>query len=156
MGAVDDMEEAALVERLDKGLAALHAVVGRHDWQVLRTPIITFYVTAERIAPHTHGRGVFIPLARLHEGRAPFLHEAAHDVVRSIAPGGRMATPFPFWLTEGVANYVAFTAAERAGLAEHAGGPDVLCLLDIVHQVSCRACRIACGHRVDAASVHEA
>ena len=48
-GAIADVDEAALVERLDKGVAALHAVVGRHDWQVLRSPTVTFYVHPDRL-----------------------------------------------------------------------------------------------------------
>ncbi len=123
----DDPAEDALLVQLDNGVAALYRIVGRHDWQVLRTPIITIYVSAERFEPHTYGRGVFVPLERLqHEGPALVLHEAAHDVLRSVAPGDRVPVPFPFWLTEGLADYVTLVAADRAGLrgesARYPGG----------------------------------
>lgn len=111
----DDAAEDALLKQLDKGITALHEVVGRHEWQVLRTPLVTVYASAERFDPHAYGRGVFVPLHRLHEEPALVLHEAAHEVLRSVAPGDRVPAPFPFWLTEGLAERVASEAAGRAG-----------------------------------------
>ena len=114
-GAIADGDEAALVERLDKGVAALHSVVGRHDWQVQTTPTITFYVHQDRFPAHAFGRGVFIPLAHVEDGHATFLHEAAYELLRGIPPGDTVPTP---WLTTGLANYVALTAAELAAVPE--------------------------------------
>jgi hypothetical protein len=125
-GAVDDAEEKALLERLDKGHAELRSVVGRHPWQVVRAEKITYYISPDRFVSHASGRGaVFIPLARLQDDRAPYLHEAGHELlaafVRSAADSERAARPVaarPLWLTEGLADYVAQTAAARAGVRE--------------------------------------
>jgi hypothetical protein len=126
-GALDDAEEAALLERLDKGIAALREVVGRHDWQVVRESKITYYVSADRFVSHASGRAaVFIPLVRVQDGRAPFLHEAGHELLatfsRPLTPDpaqrDRVVTKRPLWLGEGLADYVAQTAATRAGVKE--------------------------------------
>ena len=126
-GAMDDGEEQALLERLDKGVRELRAVVGRHPWQGVGDQKITYYVCAERFVAHASGRAaVFIPIARVQDGRAPWLHEAGHELLSTGIPPGppnpeRVALVRkvrPLWLTEGLADYVAQTAATRAGIAE--------------------------------------
>jgi len=125
-GAIDDSEEAALLQRLDKGVAELRAVVGIHSWQVMREPKIAYYVSLDRFVSHASGRGaVFIPLARVQDGRAPYLHEAGHELLATFS---QPLTPDPawfervrarpLWLGEGLADYVAQTAATRAGVKE--------------------------------------
>jgi hypothetical protein len=62
-GVVDDKEEAALLDRLDRGMAELRALVGRHSWQVIKAEKITYYVSTDRFVAHASGRAaVFIPL----------------------------------------------------------------------------------------------
>lgn len=126
-GAVDDKEEQALLERLDKGMAELRALVGRHSWQVVKADRITYYVSTDRFVAHASGRAaVFIPLIRLQDGRAPYLHEAGHELLASFsqpptpdpARVERVRTSRPLWLTEGLADYVGLTAASRAGITE--------------------------------------
>jgi hypothetical protein len=126
-GAIDDAEEAALLERLDKGVAALRAVIGRHPWQAVKEDRITYYISADRFVSHASGRGaVFVPLSRVQDGRAPFLHEAAHEWLspdereagRDPARLDRIWRDHPLWLTEGLADYTAFTAAARAGVKD--------------------------------------
>jgi hypothetical protein len=126
-GAVDDAEETALLARLDKGLAELRAVIGNHAWQVVRAEKISYYVSSDRFVSHASGRGaVFVPLVRLQDGRAPYLHEAAHELLASFsqpvtpdpARAERVRTGRPLWLTEGLADYTALTAASRAGVKE--------------------------------------
>ena len=126
-GAVDDAEDAALLERLDKGVAELRALVGRHSWQVVGDEKINYYVSTDRFVSHASGRAaVFIPLARVQDGRAPYLHEAAHELLATFSqplePDAsrieRVRVSRPLWLTEGLADYVAQTAAARAGIRE--------------------------------------
>ena len=126
-GAVEDAEDAALLERLDKGVAELRALVGRHSWQVVGDEKINYYVSTDRFVSHASGRAaVFIPLARVQDGRAPYLHEAAHELLATFSqplePDAsrieRVRVSRPLWLTEGLADYVAQTAAARAGIRE--------------------------------------
>jgi hypothetical protein len=126
-GAVDDTEEVALLERLDKGIAELRALVGRHSWQVVGDEKISYYVCDERFVAHASGRAaVFIPLARLRDNRAPYLHEAGHELLATVsqpvspdpARVERIRASRPLWLTEGLADNVAQTAASRAGVVE--------------------------------------
>jgi hypothetical protein len=126
-GVIDDKQENALLDRLDRGHAELRAIVGRHPWQVMRAEKITYYVSPDRFVAHASGRGaVFIPLVRLQDDRAPYLHEAAHELLAYFsqplksdpARAERVRTSRPLWLTEGLADYVALTAADRAGVTE--------------------------------------
>jgi len=126
-GALPDAEEVALLERLDRGVAALRDVVGRHAWQVVGDQKITYYISADRFVAHASGRGaVFVPLARVQDGKAPFLHEAGHELLatfrRPITPDpgqrDRVVASRPLWLGEGLADYVAQTAAARASISE--------------------------------------
>ena len=126
-GAIENEDEALLLERLDKGVAELRAVVGRHPWQVVGDQKITYYVSPERFVAHASGRAaVFIPLARLQDERAPYLHEASHELLATFsqpvtpdpARAERVRASRPLWLTEGLADYVALTAAARAGVKE--------------------------------------
>jgi hypothetical protein len=106
----------------------LRAIVGRHPWQVMRADRITYYVSADRFVAHASGRAaVFIPLIRLQDDRAPYLHEATHELLafmsQSLTPADparfeRVRQTRPLWLTEGLADYVALTAAGRAGVKE--------------------------------------
>jgi hypothetical protein len=126
-GAIPDPDEVALLERLDKGVQELWAVVGRHPWQGIGERKISYYVCAERFVSHASGQAaVFIPLIRFQDGRAPYLHEAGHELLSTGIPPGapdperiaRVRAVRPLWLTEGLADYVAQTAATRAGVAE--------------------------------------
>jgi hypothetical protein len=110
-GLVADPEEAALLERLDKGVQELRAVVGRQPRLGVGEEKISYYVSRDQFVAHATGRSaVFIPLIRHQEGRAPYLHEAAHELLRAKRP--------PLWLSEGMADFVALTAATRAGVPE--------------------------------------
>ncbi len=126
-GAIDDAEEAALLDRLDKGLAALRAVIGSHPWQAVKDEKIAYYVSSERFVSHGSGRAaVFIPLLRLQDGRAPYLHEAAHELLEAIGTPVTLdpkqmelaRARDPLWLIEGLADYTAMTAAGRAGVKD--------------------------------------
>jgi hypothetical protein len=127
-GALEDAQEAELLERLDKGVKALRDVVGPHDWQVVKDQKISYYICPDRFVSHASGRAaVFIPIVRVQDGRAPFLHEAGHELLATFSrPAGatdpaqreRILSSRPLWLGEGLADYVGQTAASRAGVTE--------------------------------------
>jgi hypothetical protein len=62
----------------------------------------------------------------MRDGRAPYLHEAGHELLSSFsqpltpdpARVERVRASRPLWLTEGLADYVGLTAASRAGVPE--------------------------------------
>jgi hypothetical protein len=127
-GVLEDAQEAALLERLDKGVKALRGVVGTHEWQVVKDQKLTYYICPDRFVAHASGRAaIFVPIVRVQDGRAPFLHEAGHELLATFArPVGatdpaqreRVLSSRPLWLGEGLADYVGQTAASRAGVTE--------------------------------------
>ncbi|MEZ5283960.1 MAG: hypothetical protein R2712_03950 [Vicinamibacterales bacterium] len=112
----------ALLARLDPGVEALRAKVGRHEWQSVREPRITYYLSDDQFVSHASGRGaVFVPMARVLDGRAPFLHEATHELLAARTPAGPGAPPparRPLWLTEGLPDFIAQTVAAESGIRE--------------------------------------
>jgi hypothetical protein len=118
------------VDDLDRGVAALRVFVGSHSWQRFTDQKITYYVSPERFVSHATGQAaVFIPIARVTDGRAPYLHEAAHELLAARAPfyphehpdpdvARRFAEAFPLWLFEGLADYVAQAVAAKTGFKE--------------------------------------
>jgi hypothetical protein len=124
--AVPEKEHRTLVERLDRGVPALRGLVGRHDWQVVGEQKLTYYVSEDRFISHATGQAaVFIPLARVDDGRAPYLHEAAHELLATAeaeaafrANDLKRLQARPLWLSEGLADYLAQSAASKAGTAE--------------------------------------
>jgi len=125
-GALGADERRALVARLDRGVAALRTLVGSHDWQTVGDRKITYYVSADRFVAHASGRAaVFIPLIRLQDGKAPYLHEAMHELLATAETRGPMdparlerIQQRPLWLGEGLPDYVALTAAASTGTTE--------------------------------------
>jgi hypothetical protein len=112
----------ALVRRLDPGVAGLWRNVGTHAWQAVPKGKITYYLSDDTFVAHASGRGaVFVPMARVRDGRAPFLHEATHELLASTrtdrSSGGPPSTR-PLWLTEGLADYFARLVAGEIGIIE--------------------------------------
>ena len=114
----------ALVKRLDPAVEGLWRQVGIHDWQAVPKGKITYYLHDDAFVAHASGRSaVFVPMARVKDGRAPFLHEATHELLaskRRMSAAGGSATPvrYPLWLTEGMADYVARVVADQLGIIE--------------------------------------
>lgn len=114
-------EADALARRLDPAVAALWAQVGTHDWQVVPRGPLTYYLSDDTFVAHATGQGaVFVPMARVKDGRAPFLHEAVHELLasRRLGPPGVGTPRPPLWLTEGLPDYVARVVAADLGLTE--------------------------------------
>jgi hypothetical protein len=128
--ALDDAESAALIERVDKGVAALRGVIGTHPWQAVRDQRIRYYISADQFVAHAVNgtEVVLIPLLRVRDGRAPFFHEAAHSLLGRARPPGaglldpesraRITAASPMWLVEGIAEYFGKSAAKLAGVVD--------------------------------------
>ena len=81
----------------------------------LRTPAqrsraIHYYVSSDVEISHTSELGVFLPIVRVRQKTAPYLHEATHV----LAPCDHC----PLWFSEGFASFV------QSYVSEHHGGYD--------------------------------
>jgi len=112
----------ALLARLDPGVAGLWRRVGTHAWQAVREGKLTYYLSEDAFVAHASGRGVvFVPMARVRDGRAPFLHEATHELLASTRVDEASRGPRtlrPLWLTEGMPDYIARLVAADVGTTE--------------------------------------
>jgi hypothetical protein len=122
---------AALADSLDRGVARLRAVMGApYAWQRIGGAPVTFYLSPGRFVAHGSGYGaVFIPVSRVHERLAPFLHEASHELLAPARPfygwefadsaaGRRANEERPLWLFEGIPDVLAHTVAPEVALHE--------------------------------------
>ena len=115
----NDME--ALLRTLDPAVAELRRMVGRHDWQRNGDTKLTYYIADDRFVSHASGRAaVFIPLVRVQDGRAPFLHEVTHELLfpKGQTAGTLKPSERPLWLIEGLPDYIAQTVAAKTGFQE--------------------------------------
>jgi hypothetical protein len=71
---------------------------------------IRYYISSQTSISHALGRSIFLPLAKVSNKTAPYLHETTHVV----AP----CTDCPMWFSEGFASYV------QSYISEHVGGYD--------------------------------
>ena len=112
------------MKRLDPAVAGLWRRVGTHDWQAVPKGRITYYLSDDTFVAHASGRSaVFVPMARVKDGRAPFLHEATHELLAStrVAPAptdGAASIRRPLWFTEGLPDYIARLVADEVGITE--------------------------------------
>lgn len=122
---------AAWVDSLAASLGAMRVLMGGvHTWQRIGERPVTFYLSPGRFISHASGKGaVFIALSRVRQRNAPFLHEAAHELLAPPAPFSpyeysdsvaveRAAARFPFWLGEGFPDYLAQRTASATGFHE--------------------------------------
>jgi hypothetical protein len=103
----------AFARLADDGVVDVEALVapGLPEW-ARRAGRIRFVVSDEIDISRTWGRTVVLPLARVRERRAPYLHETVHALVP--ARGDRT------WLSEGLACYLeSYVAETRRGYDAH-------------------------------------
>jgi len=115
-----------IVDTLNIGVKAAEKIIGNHAWQVHRAgEPYTFYFRSDSFVSHASGAGfVSIPFWRIREGKAPWLHEAAHELL--AAKKGNWQNPsvsreewvknMPLWLYEGTAEYISIVASQRRNL----------------------------------------
>ena len=123
--------QAALVDSLDRGVAELRRLTGSPlPWQRLGARPIHYYLAPDTIISHASGLGaVFISVHRALDGRAPWLHEASHELLAPPPPFFGSEYPdsaaqeaafdsWPLWLAEGLADVLALRAAQASGITE--------------------------------------
>jgi hypothetical protein len=131
---IDSLDPAwlsAFTDSLAAGVERLKALIGGpYPWQRLGSRPTRFYFSPGRFVSHADGRdGVFISLTRVRNHDAPFLHEASHELLIPTAPfypfeypdsvaEERAAAVFPFWLSEGLPDYLAQTVSAAVGFHE--------------------------------------
>jgi hypothetical protein len=103
---------------------------GPFPWQRLGSRSVRFYLSPGRFISHADGRdGVFISLERVRRRNGPFLHEAAHELLAPSPPfypfeypdsltGEQAAAAFPYWLSEGLPDYLAQETAAATSFPE--------------------------------------
>jgi hypothetical protein len=121
----------SFADSLAQGIKALRALVGGpHPWQRIGARPVVFVLAPGRFVSHATGQDtVLIPLERVRRHSAPYLHEAGHELLSPAPPffpheyadsleGEARAALFPFWLSEGLPDYLAQVVVERTGFAE--------------------------------------
>lgn len=140
-GALTEGKARAVVARLDRGIGAAKRFIGKPDWRFRGDPRLYFYLPDEKFVSHAPGGNTaFVPLWRIRDDQAPWLHEALH-LLLDPAKGDWLSRPaeeadqrMPLWLYEGLAESLAMDVAAQEGLAHYsplievpASGVDALC-----------------------------
>ena len=119
-----------LTRQLDPAILALRRLIGAHEWQRDRGQKLRYYLRADDFIAHFDGRGgLHMAVARIRNGIAPFLHEAAHELLTprgalwavefsSLTSFLDLSSSRPAWLEEGAATYLAQTVAGKTGFKE--------------------------------------
>lgn len=127
--SLSDTHQRALVDSLDRGVTTLRALVGGpYAWQRERGGKVTYYLVPGSIISHAR-EAVFISVNRARTGQAPYLHETSHVLLMTRGPFipdewpdsthvASAALRFPLWLSEGIADVLAQTAAPQSGVTE--------------------------------------
>ena len=122
--------QASLLDTLDRGVAEMRRLIGAPPWQRIGTRPVQYYLVPERLISHATGKDVvFISMIRVQNGNAPYLHEAAHELLAPPSPffydeypdTVQAETQFqtqPYWLMEGLPDVLAQSAAATAGTKE--------------------------------------
>lgn len=120
--AVSPEERAKIVSALDAGIVGIQSLLGTRNWAFENDRRVHFYFPDGQFVSHAPGGNtVYIPLWRIREGKAPWLHEAAHLLL--TREGHWLSKPdevadarMPLWLEEGLAESVAMDVAARERL----------------------------------------
>jgi len=108
---LDAAERETFVRLADQGIADLERLLSPSPAGSPGTGRPVRYVVSARVGmSRTYGRTVLLPLRRVRDREAPYLHETVHALV----PSPHAST----WLTEGIACYL------ESWLAENVGGYD--------------------------------
>jgi len=122
-GALSDEARAAIVARLDRGVRAAKRFTQRPSWRFHGDRRVYFYFPDERFVSHAPGgNSLYIPLWRIRDDQAPWLHEVIHIL---LWPSGRNWLDetdeygdehMPLWLYEGIADVIAAEVSAQEGL----------------------------------------
>jgi hypothetical protein len=103
-GVLSEEEIRAFAGLVERGIRDIESTLGLSGGANRR---IYFFVGRRVRISMSRGRRIFLPVARVQERRAPYLHETVHALV----PGGNDA----LWLAEGFASYVESQVSETLG-----------------------------------------
>lgn len=140
-GAVAEADQQAWISVVSKGVRAAKAYVGRPDWNFRGDPrIYVYFADAQFICHAPPGNIVYIPLWRMREDQAPWMHETMHLLTASrrgdwfSESEEAQNAGMPLWLHEGLAESLSIDADQLAGLTHYspvmevpADGIDQLC-----------------------------
>lgn len=120
-GALSDEATKDIVQRLDRGIAAARKAIGKPAWAFSGDPRVFFYFPDARFVAHAPGGNTaFIPLWRIRDDEAPWLHESLHLLLAT--PGGDWLARddadarMPLWFSEGLPDALAIQISESEGL----------------------------------------
>ena len=144
------------VDSLARAMGRLRALIGGpYPWQRIGTRPVVFHLSPGRFVSHASGMdAVFLSLNSVRQGYSPFIHEAAHELLIPAPPffpfeypdtlvGDSAAAKFPFWLSEGLPDYLAETVSAETGF--RAG--DVFQIGGLAQSDSTCAARLAASPR---------
>jgi len=106
-GSLSEEQMSVFAGLAQKGIADIAAFAGVPLPQERK---IRYYISSQFPISHSRGNSVYLPLARVANQSAPYLHETAHVMV----PCGNC----PMWFNEGLASFM------QSYVAEHMGGYD--------------------------------
>jgi hypothetical protein len=106
-GVVEPDEVKAFAELVNQGILDIEAYLGAQSADSRK---IRYYISSQVQISHSTRRSVFLPIGKVQNRTAPYLHETTHV----LAP----CDDCPMWFSEGLASYV------QSYVSEHAGGYD--------------------------------
>lgn len=126
-----DADRRVIVERLDRGVADAKRFIGKPDWSFRSDTRIYFYFPDANFISHAPGGNTaFIPLWRIRDDEAPWLHEVMHLLIRVDGdwlsqPDGVAEARMPLWLHEGLAEAISMEVDARTGMMHYSPLIDV-------------------------------
>jgi hypothetical protein len=116
-----------ILDTLDLGIGAAEMLIkAPHAWQVQQKgKPYTFYFRLDSFISHASGAGfVSIPFWRIKQRKAPWLHEAIHEMLNAKAGNWLSdsitdevwAKNMPLWLSEGLPDYISMRVSQKHNL----------------------------------------
>ena len=138
-----------ILDTLQMGITAAEKYIrAPRSWQVQQKESpYTYYFRTDRFISHaSHAGFVSIPFWRIKNGKAPWLHEAIHEMLNTKARHSVSEKEYAeyephVWLHEGLADYVAIQVSQQYDLPRFdplanaiAGNVDSLCKTDLIRE----------------------
>ncbi len=126
-----EADRREIVDRLDRGIAEAKRFIGKPDWSFRGDPRLYFYFPDANFISHAPGGNTaFIPLWRIRDNQAPWLHEAMHLLIKVDGdwlsqPDGLAEARMPLWLHEGLAEAISMEVDARTGTRHYSPLVDV-------------------------------
>lgn len=125
-GVVAAAQQEAWLARLSNGVRTAKVAVGRPEWAFGGDRRVFFYLVDGKLVSHAPGGNtVYIPVWRMIEDQAPWMHETMHILLASSRGNWLAASEevqqarMPLWLHEGLAESLAIDVDHELGLAHY-------------------------------------